>query len=77
MEGPRTFRWVMVAATACAVCLLVSARAQDAQASTSSSQAAAASSSKNSTQAQYVGSETCKTSNEDIYAGWEKTPHTE
>ena len=25
--------------------------------------------------AQYLGSETCKTCHEDIYNGWEKTPH--
>jgi DmsE family decaheme c-type cytochrome len=29
----------------------------------------------NSSQATYVGSDTCKSCHEDIYKGWEKTPH--
>jgi DmsE family decaheme c-type cytochrome len=66
----KTFRWMAIAALGLACLQQVSTRAQAPKTSPP-----AAPSSKDSTGAQYLGSEVCKTCHEDIYDNWEKTPH--
>jgi DmsE family decaheme c-type cytochrome len=70
MERWKITRWLTIAALALFGLSQVPARAQGPKAPP-----AAAPDSKDSAQAQYVGSEVCKTCHEDIYNGWEKTPH--
>ncbi len=50
-------------------------RAQEKQASKTTPASVATTSQPQAATAQYVGSETCKTCHEEIYNGWEKSPH--
>jgi DmsE family decaheme c-type cytochrome len=77
MRRSKTLRWVAIAALGLFCLQQASTRAQQAQPSQTNSKTSSAPlpPSKNSDQAQYVGSETCKTCHEDIYNHWEKTPH--
>src|ERR1700684_1096630 len=50
-------------------------RAQEKQATKSTPAVVATTSQPQVATAEYVGSETCKTCHEDIYNGWEKSPH--
>jgi DmsE family decaheme c-type cytochrome len=77
MGCSKAFQWIAIAALGLVCVQQASARAQEGQSSTSSSKASAAAvpASKDANQAQYVGAETCKTCHEDVYDGWEKTPH--
>jgi DmsE family decaheme c-type cytochrome len=73
--GP--FRWMTIAALGLVCLQRAPTRAQEGQPPKTDSKtpAAAVSASKDSSQAQYVGAETCKTCHQDIYDGWEKSPH--
>jgi DmsE family decaheme c-type cytochrome len=73
MGHGKTFRWLAIAALSFVCLAQIPARAQEAPTTNKSS--AAAADSKDSTQAQYLGAEVCKTCHEDIYDSWEKTPH--
>src|SRR6202451_4887852 len=77
MRRSKTVRGVAIAALGLFCLQQASTRAQQAQPSQTNSKTSSAPlpPSKNSDQAQYVGSETCKTCHEDIYNHWEKTPH--
>ncbi len=73
MKHWKTFRWAAIAALSLVCLPMGSAKAHDEN--TSKATPAAAPDSKDSTGAQYVGAEVCKTCHEDIYNGWEKSPH--
>lgn len=77
MGHSKTFGWLAIAVLGLVCLPLTSTLAQEGQASTSSAKASAAdaSSSTEPGQSEYVGAETCKTCHEDIYNGWEKSPH--
>src|SRR5271170_4647858 len=77
MGCSKTFRWMMIAALGLICMRQTPTRAQQGPPSKGDAKTSAAPASvlKDSSQAQYVGSETCKTCHEDLYNHWEKSPH--
>ena len=68
-------RWAAIATLTLLSMQQAFLHAQEKQAQKSTPAAAAATSQPQVATAQYVGSEACKTCHEDIYNGWEKSPH--
>ncbi len=70
------FRWIVIVALGLVWMPAPATPAQDAQSSSASKPSpATASPAPASGPAQYVGADTCKTCHQDVYEGWEKTPH--
>jgi DmsE family decaheme c-type cytochrome len=77
MVSSKTLRWLIIGAIGVAFLQPVSAWAQQAPAAKDKSKTSAAvpAASPDSSQATYVGADTCKACHADLYNGWEKSPH--